>query len=182
MNWDGRNAKCKHFIKKNFFFFLPLFLPNFVVSNYLVATILSHRYNSRTGSGETKVESHASSDTQPNQAVLLLNTARIQPGSQPHQYVRGNTVHLATLVSVHCTRPATGVAGARWDKNIPTGQALPNPDDARPIVRRPTDLPVTAGCDRAWARNQSLWWHSWRCSTAPLTTAPPGRPQTLFLR
>uniref|UniRef100_A0A8C8H3F0 Uncharacterized protein n=1 Tax=Oncorhynchus tshawytscha TaxID=74940 RepID=A0A8C8H3F0_ONCTS len=23
----------------------------------------------------------------------------------------------------------------------------------------------------------SLWWHSWHCSTAPLTTAPPGRPK-----
>ena len=136
------------------------FLPNFVVSNCLVATILSHRYNSRTGSGETKVESHASSDTQPNQAALLLNTARIQPGSQPHQCVEGNTVHLATLVSTHCTRPATGVTSARRDKDIPTGQTLPDPDDARPIVRRPTDLPVAAGYDRAWARTQSLWWHS----------------------
>ena len=29
--------------------------------------------------------SHASSKTQPNQAPLLLNTARIQPGRQPHQ-------------------------------------------------------------------------------------------------
>ncbi|XP_064875647.1 guanylate-binding protein 1-like isoform X2 [Oncorhynchus nerka] len=44
-----------------------------------VATILSHRYNSRTGSGETKVESHASSDTQPNQTSLLLNTAPSNP-------------------------------------------------------------------------------------------------------
>ena len=41
-----------------------------MVSNCLVATILSHRYNSRMGSGETKVESHASSDTQPNQAAI----------------------------------------------------------------------------------------------------------------
>jgi hypothetical protein len=48
-------------------------------------------------------------------------------------------VHLATLVSVHCARPATGAAGARRDKDIPTGQTLPNPDDARPIVRHPTD-------------------------------------------
>ena len=37
----------------------------------LVATILSHRYNSRTGSGETKVQSHASSDTQPTKPLLL---------------------------------------------------------------------------------------------------------------
>ena len=39
--------------------------------------------------------------TQP--AVLLLNTARIQPGSQLHQCVRGNTVHLATWSA--CTAP-----------------------------------------------------------------------------
>jgi hypothetical protein len=47
----------------------------------LVATILSHHYNSRTGSGETKVESNESSDTQPNQAALLLNTAHYAPGN-----------------------------------------------------------------------------------------------------
>ena len=34
----------------------------------------------------------AKTDTQPNQAALLLNTARIQPGSQAHQCVGGNTV------------------------------------------------------------------------------------------
>jgi hypothetical protein len=93
-----------------FFVFLN-FTPFSWYPIVLVATILSHR--SHTGSGETKVESHASSDTQPNQAALLLNTARIQPGSQQHQCVGGNTVHLATLVNAHCTRPATGVAGAR---------------------------------------------------------------------
>ena len=27
---------------------------------------------------------------------------------------------------------------------------------------------------------RELWWHSWRCSTAPLTTAPPGRPHLLI--
>ena len=55
-----------------------------------------------------------------------------------------------------------------------TTQALTNLGDARPIVLRPTDLPVAAGYDRAWVQTQSLWWHSWRCSTVPLTTAPPG--------
>ena len=47
---------------------------------------------------------------------VLQNTTkpnRIQPGRQPHQCVRGNTVHLAYLVSVHCARPATEVASAR---------------------------------------------------------------------
>ena len=53
---------------------------------------MSHRYNSRTGSGETKAECHVSSDTQPNQAALLLNTAHNQPGSQLHQCAGGNTM------------------------------------------------------------------------------------------
>jgi hypothetical protein len=81
-----------------------------------------------------------------------LNTAHIQPRSQLHQCVGGNAVHLATLVSAHCAQPDTGVAGA----------------------------PVAAGYNRACVRTQrtqSLWWHSWRWSTSPLTTAPPGRPQ-----
>jgi hypothetical protein len=38
-----------------------------------------------------------------NQAALLLNTARIQPASQPHQCVGGHTVHLATWLA--CTAP-----------------------------------------------------------------------------
>ena len=85
-----------------FIYFLTPFSPQFRgIQLFLVATILSHRYNSRTGSRETKVESDASSDTQPNQAALLLNTARIQPGSAPHPCVGGNTVHLATLVCKH---------------------------------------------------------------------------------
>ena len=95
--------------------FFVFFLLNFThfSPQFCGIQLLSHRYNSHMGSGEMKVESHASSDTQHNQAALLLNTARIQPGSQPHQCVGGNTVHLATLVSAHCARPATGVAGAQ---------------------------------------------------------------------
>ena len=54
-----------------FFEFYPFFSPTSwypMFSSYHLDTILSHRYNSRTGSGATKVESHASSDTQPNQS------------------------------------------------------------------------------------------------------------------
>ena len=152
------------------FFFLPLFLPNFVVSNcFLVATILSHRYNSRTSSGETKVESHASSDTQ---AALLLNTARIQPGSQLHQCVGGNTVHLATFVSVPgppqelLVRDETRISlpANPFLTRATLGQLCVAPRISRlqPVTKEP-------------GREPSLWWHSWCCSTAPLTTAPPGR-------
>ena len=123
----------------------------------LVATILSHRYNSRTGSGETKVErrSHASSDTQPNQAALLLNTACIQAGSQPQQCVGGNTVHLATLVSAHCARPATGVAGATRI-SLPAKPSLtqttlgqlciaPRTSRSRPVTKEPGCEPRVSG-------------------------------------
>jgi hypothetical protein len=115
---DEASDRCGVLLFFTFFFllffeFFTLLSPRFRGIQLLVITILSHRYNCRTGSGETKVESYESSKTQPNQAALLLNTARIQPGSHPHQCVGGNTVHLVTLVSVYCARPATGVTGAR---------------------------------------------------------------------
>ena len=50
--------------------FLPPFSSQFRRIQLLVITILSHRYNSHTGSGETKVESYASSETQPNHCFL----------------------------------------------------------------------------------------------------------------
>jgi hypothetical protein len=38
------------------------------------------------------------------------------------------TPHIQLSVRcVQCTRPAIGVASGRWDKDIPTGQTLPNP-------------------------------------------------------
>uniref|UniRef100_A0A673VZZ3 Uncharacterized protein n=1 Tax=Salmo trutta TaxID=8032 RepID=A0A673VZZ3_SALTR len=47
----------------------------------LVVTFLSHRCNSRTDLGEVKVESHASSETRPCQAALLLDTQLLYPGN-----------------------------------------------------------------------------------------------------
>jgi hypothetical protein len=92
-----------HANKHYFYIFnFTLFSRQFRGIQLLVITILSHRYNSRMGSGETKVESQASSETQPKQAELLLNTARLQPGSQP----------------THCARPATGAAGDQLDSQL----------------------------------------------------------------
>ena len=84
-----------------FVLFAHFFLPNFMISNSQL--VLAHCCNSRTDSGEAKVKSHASSETQPNQAALLLDTMPLQPRSQPHQCVRGNTVYLATVSA--CTAP-----------------------------------------------------------------------------
>jgi hypothetical protein len=63
----------------------------------LVVTVLSHRCNSRTDSGEAKFDSHTSSETQPNQAALLLDPT-------PTNGVGGNTRHLAAASS--CTAPS----------------------------------------------------------------------------
>ena len=60
------------------FYFIP-FSPQFRGIQLLVATILSHRYKSRTGSGETKAECHASSDTQPNQPYCFLTQRDSNP-------------------------------------------------------------------------------------------------------
>uniref|UniRef100_A0A4W5P9Y0 SH3 domain binding glutamate rich protein n=1 Tax=Hucho hucho TaxID=62062 RepID=A0A4W5P9Y0_9TELE len=85
----------------------------------LVVTVLSHRCNSRADSGEAKVNSHAYSETRPRQAALLLNTLLVQPGSQPHQCVGGNTVQLATDASVH--------APGRHKESLERHPSRPNP-------------------------------------------------------
>jgi hypothetical protein len=99
-----------------FFSLLAPFSPQFLSIQLLLVTILSHRYNSRTGSGETKVESPASSETQPNQAALILNTARIQPGCQSRPAakepeheprVSGGTASAA----MQCPRPLRHLGG-----------------------------------------------------------------------
>ena len=55
------------------FYFLTPFSPQFC-GIQLVVTVLFHCCNSCTDSGEAKVESRASSETQPNQAGQLLDT------------------------------------------------------------------------------------------------------------
>jgi hypothetical protein len=62
--------------------------------------------SSRTDSGEAEAESHASSEIQPKLAALLLvDTTHIQPGSQLHQCVGGNTIHLATWSACTASGP-----------------------------------------------------------------------------
>ena len=130
--------------------FLPPFSPQFRGIHLLAVTILSHRYNSRTGSGETMVESHASSETQPNQAALLLDTMPIQPGSQLHQCVGGNTVHLATWSA--CTAPGPPQESLERDETrISLGQlcVAPRTGRSRPGTtepgRKPRGYDGTAG-------------------------------------
>jgi hypothetical protein len=63
------------------------------------------------------------SETQPNQAALLLNTMPIQPGSQRHQLCRS---------ALRPVRDETRMA-------LPA-KPSPNPDGAGPIMRHPMGL------------------------------------------
>ena len=56
----------------------------------------------------------------------------LNPEASHTQCVGGNTVQLATEVSVHAPGPPQGVARVRWDKDILASQTFPNPDDAGP--------------------------------------------------
>ena len=91
----------------------------------LVVSVLSHRCKSLTDSGEAKVESHASSETQPNQAALLYLTQCSLNLEAGRTMCRMNHRTPGDHISVHCARPATGIAIAWWDKDIPAGQTLP---------------------------------------------------------
>ena len=83
--------------------FISAFSPYFRCIRLLVVTILSHPYKLPNGLGrnEGRESCVLQNTTQPSS--LLLNTARIQPGSQQHQSVGGNTVPLATWAA--CTAP-----------------------------------------------------------------------------
>ena len=159
-------------------FHFTFFVPNFVVSNWQ-QLVFSHRCNSRADSGEAKVESHASSETQPNLAALLFDTMHIQPGSQPHQCVGGNTVHLATWAE--CTASSPTQESLVCDE---TRISLP----ARPSLTRTAlgQLCAAPWASRArpaaWTRTQNLWWHSQHCDAVPQTTAPPRRTKFIFFK
>ena len=136
---------------------------------------MSHRYNSHTGSGETKVESHASSETHPDQAALLLNTVRIQPGNQPHQCVRGNTVHLVTWLA-HTARGLPQESPVRDE----TGISLPaKPSLARTTLNQLCVSPWTSRSRQA-ATEPGLEPRVSGGTAVPLATAPPGRPPPLL--
>jgi hypothetical protein len=85
------HGDCKGIVERRYIYnCTPFFLPNFVVSNCLVATTPVRTRERRRSS--------AKHPPKPNQAALLHNTARIQR-------VRGNTVHIATWSACTAPRP-----------------------------------------------------------------------------
>jgi hypothetical protein len=71
-----------------------------------------------------------------------------------HTNVLEETPYTWPLCQHAYARPATGVARARWDKDIPAGyKHSTNPEDAGPIVRHPMGLPSLDS-------NQDLEWDS----------------------
>ena len=105
------------------FIIYKFFLPNFVVSNlnfYSLVPSLQLPFGLGRGA---KVESRASwhnAHWTRKPAAPMCRRKHRTPGDR---------------VSMHCSHPATGVASARWDKNILAAKPSPNPDDAGPIVR-----------------------------------------------
>ena len=142
-----------------------LFFGTFNPFSPLLITVLSHCCNFRADSGEAKVESHASSEMRPHQATLLLDTLLAYPGSQPYQCVGGNTVQLATEVSVHAPGHHKESLERNGTRTSQPTKPSPNPDDAGPIVHCLMGLPVAAGCDTARDQTQI-------CSDASSTAVP----------
>ena len=105
------------------FFFYPFFPPQFCGIQLVVITVLS--------------------------TVLLLDRLPIQPGSQPHECVRGNTVHLATWSA--CTAPG------------PTQESLVRDETMISLPAKPSPTRTTLGqlCAAPWASR------SWSAATEP---------------
>uniref|UniRef100_A0AAZ3RD89 DENN/MADD domain containing 4A n=1 Tax=Oncorhynchus tshawytscha TaxID=74940 RepID=A0AAZ3RD89_ONCTS len=113
-----------------------------------------------------------------NQAALLLNTANPE-ASRTNVSEETPCTWQPWLARTAPGPPQESLVRDETRTSLPTKPSLTRTTLGQLCVP-PTDHPVVAGCNRAWDRTQSLWWHSWRCSTAPLTTTPPGRPQKAF--
>ena len=88
----------------------------------LIVTVLFHRSNSHTDSGEAKVEREQfvlGNTTSPSCTASWfdLEASRIN--------VSNETLHTRRPCQRACTRPTTGAARARWHKDITAGQTLP---------------------------------------------------------
>ena len=101
---------------------LRCFFPIFVVSN-CCSTILSHCYNSRTGSGETKAECHASSDTQPNQPYCFL-TQRASNPEASHTNVSTPCTWQPWLARQVPGRPQESLVRDETRRSLPTNPSL----------------------------------------------------------
>jgi hypothetical protein len=121
------------------------FSPQFRGIQLLVATLLSHRYNSLRARERRRLKVMRPPIHNPTKPHCFLTQRVSNPEASRTNVSEETPCTWQPWFSAHCARPATGVAGAQWEKDIHTGQTLPNPDDARPIARCPTDLPVAAG-------------------------------------
>ena len=143
-----RSLAEEHMITTTIFFYIYLFnytpfSPQFS-GIQLVVTVLSHRCNFRTYSGEAKVESCASSETQPSEATLLkLEASRTNVSEEtPYTWRPCRRALRRKKPQELLVRDGT--------KTSLLAKPSPNPDDAGPIVPRPMGLPVVSGCDRSW--------------------------------
>ena len=102
-------------------YFIPFFSP---ISWYPIGTVAATPIMTREKQRSRATHPPKHNPTKPH---CFLTQLPIQPGSQPHQCVGGNTVHLATVSA--CTVPGSPQG------SLPPEPSL-NPDDTGPIVRR----------------------------------------------
>ena len=125
-----------------YLFFYSFFSP---ISWYPIGSYI--RCHSRTDSGEAKVESRASSETQPSQATLLLDTCPLNPEA------RHTNVSDETLYTWRPCKRALHPANHRscWSTMGQKHPCQPNSPLTRMMLGQLCTAPqVTAGCDRAW--------------------------------
>ena len=136
-----------------FFEFYPFFSPISWYPIVVVATILSHCYNSRTGSGETK-------------AVMRPPCFLTQRASNPEASRTNVSEETLCTWQPWLARTAPGLPQESLVREE-TRTSLPgNPSLTRATLgqlcvapRTSRSLPVTTEP----GRDPSLWWHSWRC-------------------
>jgi hypothetical protein len=128
-----------HHERGMFFIFAFFMLSNWSLQSCLIAATLY-----RLGRGEGQEPCVLRNTTQPSRTAQLTRKPAA-PMCQRKHHTPGDRV------SVHCARPATGVASVRWDKTSLPAKPSAKSDDAGPI-----GLPVGAGCNRAWTRTQNL--------------------------
>ena len=100
---------------------------------------------------EAKVESHVSSN--PTRPHCFLTQCPLNPEASHTNVLAETLCTLATVSSF--TAPQEPLERDGMKTSLPA-KPSPNPDDAGPIVRHPTGIPVAAGWDRAWTQTPNL--------------------------
>ena len=131
----------------------PFFSPIPWYPIVLVATILSHRYNSRMAQERRRLKVMRPPIHNPTKPHCFLTQRASNPEASRTNVSEETPCTWQPWLA--CTAPGPPQESLVRDETRISLPAKPPRilDDARPIVRCPTDLPVAACCDRAWGTN-----------------------------